>query len=560
MPMIPFCRLAYQVGWSVGVSHGASPSHRSLCYFLLLPPRLAWRPQLTREFVRRSLYDKEHGYFAAKPHSIGRLDSPLPFHQMRGHDEYRDALGSLYRSLQHSWLTPVEIFQPWYAFALAKYILHKHAAIPGSPPLKVVEIGGGNGTCARDVLRYIAHNAPDVYRSMSYTCVEISAAVAQAQRNTVLGMSPGPNGKDGTGSQGTGRDGVGTRLPSLSTATRHTQEADAGNGHVSRFRVENRDATERNGWGPVDTSPCFIIMLEVADNLPHDRVWLCPDSGQLMQTYVETIDHGGVPSRPPSPSLSVREAHEPVHDPLILQCLQALARVDQTGALHRVQGDAMLASAGGAPDSGHVQEGADASVGGEPGEKWSARVRHLWGQLSARENMAHHVSRWLPRWLGGERRGHVAWLPTGCMELLNTLHAARPAHMLIAADFATLPDVTIEGDRAPLVASTVGGRTVDHTTYLVPEGSADIFFPTDFNLLREMDLLASATSYHKGDHPSHCEAQAEQGDALSVRQGWHVSTAAFMRTFADHQQTQTKSGYNPLLEDFSNTRIYLSSF
>jgi hypothetical protein len=42
-------------------------------------------------------------------------------------------------------------------------------------------------------------------------------------------------------------------------------------------------------------------------------------------------------------------------------------------------------------------------------------------------------------------------------KLLDTLHEALPSMSLIASDFSYLPDVSIPGDRAPLVSSKVTG-------------------------------------------------------------------------------------------------------
>ncbi len=50
---------------------------------------------------------------------------------------------------------------------------------------------------------------------------------------------------------------------------------------------------------------------------------------------------------------------------------------------------------------------------------------------------------------------NTVFLPTKCMALLEALCAARPAHCLLAADFDALPDTTIPGKNAPLVATTV---------------------------------------------------------------------------------------------------------
>lgn len=55
----------------------------------------------------------------------------------------------------------------------------------------------------------------------------------------------------------------------------------------------------------------------------------------------------------------------------------------------------------------------------------------------------------------GSEEERVLYLPTGCQELLETLHDARPVHCLLFADFDRLPDAQISGRNAPLVASRV---------------------------------------------------------------------------------------------------------
>jgi hypothetical protein len=73
----------------------------------------------------------------------------------------------------------------------------------------------------------------------------------------------------------------------------------------------------------------------------------------------------------------------------------------------------------------------------------------------------------------------VAFLPTRALALLDALHAARPRHTLVAADFDALPDVRVPGLGAPLVSGRAGpGVPRDYDSVLVPWGSADIFFPT----------------------------------------------------------------------------------
>lgn len=55
----------------------------------------------------------------------------------------------------------------------------------------------------------------------------------------------------------------------------------------------------------------------------------------------------------------------------------------------------------------------------------------------------------------GSGSGQTMWLPTSCLQLLHRICAARPNHVIIAADFDELPDVTVPGQGSPLVASTV---------------------------------------------------------------------------------------------------------
>lgn len=55
--------------------------------------------------------------------------------------------------------------------------------------------------------------------------------------------------------------------------------------------------------------------------------------------------------------------------------------------------------------------------------------------------------------------------------LLDTLHSARPNMTLLAADFSFLPEVQLEGQRAPIIASKEGGVQRDHSTYLVTKAS-----------------------------------------------------------------------------------------
>lgn len=72
---------------------------------------------------------------------------------------------------------------------------------------------------------------PERYQTASYTSVEISPHLASAQAEKVL--------SDGK--------------------------------HGSSYQVLQQDATSCSLWDSVDQQPCVILLMEVLDNLPHDK-------------------------------------------------------------------------------------------------------------------------------------------------------------------------------------------------------------------------------------------------------------------------------------------------
>ena len=109
----------------------------------------------------------------------------------------------------------------------------------------------------------------------------------------------------------------------------------------------------------------------------------------------------------------------------------------------------------------------------------------------------------------------------------------------------------------------MGGQTTDHSTYLVPKGVADIFFPTDFSLLARLyrDAAQRAQQHHQQSQQSQ-GPKAGAGSLAAARQAQraqHMKTAEFMQRFAAGEAARggTQSGYNPLLEDYTNTSFFL---
>ncbi|XP_078447068.1 NADH dehydrogenase ubiquinone complex I, assembly factor-like protein (DUF185) [Wolffia australiana] len=403
----------------------------------LPPPK---NPVLVRDFVRSALYDPDHGYFSKHSGSVGVLERSINFNKLQGRKAYTRHLHHLYKKHDISWFTPVELFKPWYAHAIAEAILRTANL---SVPLKIYEIGGGSGTCAKCILDYMMLNAPPkVYNHMKYISVEISPALSQKQLETVGDVQS----------------------------------------HLSHYSVECRDASDRNGWGDVDAQPCWVIMLEVLDNLPHDLVFSPDQVSPWMEVWVQ--------NEPGSEELS--EIYKPIHDPLITRCLEI------------------------------------------SGMDW---------QNSGSANMMKLL------WSKAFPKSRRSWMPTGCLQLLEVLHGALPNMSLIASDFSFLPDVRILGERAPLVSTKKDGCTTDYDSYLDAKGDADIFFPTDFILLEMMDLSCGGLK---------SQSSLNSSKPFKKRRTMILDTASFVEEFGLPSKTRTMDGYNPLLNDFKNTKFYLS--
>ncbi|XP_021291676.1 protein arginine methyltransferase NDUFAF7 homolog, mitochondrial isoform X2 [Herrania umbratica] len=392
------------------------------------------KPILVRDFIHRALYDPKHGYFSQRSGSVGVLERSIKFNQLEGRKAYMKHLDKIYKQSGIAWFTPVELFKPWYAQGIAEAIMRTANL---SVPLKIYEIGGGSGTCAKGIMDYIMLNAPPRVYNM-----EISPALAEIQKQTVGEV----------------------------------------HGHLSKFKVEHRDATDRSGWGDVEQQPCWVIMLEVLDNLPHDLIYSENQVSPWMEVWVEKqLDREGL-----------SELYKPLQDSLIKCCLEIL-ELDKSNT------------------------------------NQSSAVSKAWSKLFPK-----------PR---------RCWLPTGCMKLLEVLHAALPKMSLIASDFSYLPDVKIPGERAPLVSTKKDGCSSDYSNYLDAKGEADIFFPTDFWLLERIDHYCSGWLKLQKDKSS---TQGKRRRTITL------DTSSFMEEFGLPSKTRTKDGYNPLLDDFKNTKFYLS--
>ena len=84
------------------------------------------------------------------------------------------------------------------------------------------------------------------------------------------------------------------------------------------------------------------------------------------------------------------------------------------------------------------------------------------------------------------------------------------------------------------------GRNIDYDSILQPPGSADVFFPTDFEAAKRLWHAAAGVA-----------GRGARGASV-------VPSSAFLNIYADTRKTKTLTAYNPLIDDFSNTSFLMA--
>jgi hypothetical protein len=89
------------------------------------------------------------------------------------------------------------------------------------------------------------------------------------------------------------------------------------------------------------------------------------------------------------------------------------------------------------------------------------------------------------------------------------------------------------------ISTTLSEFTKSFPTYLVPKGSCDIFFPTDFKFLQTMYALITRKKRHE----------------MLV-----LTNQEFIKRYQDPTKTLTQSGYDPMMQEYVNMNYFLSEW
>lgn len=404
-------------------------------------------------------------------------------------------------------LTPVEIFKPHYANAVAKFIVstlrkqgYDASSFTASRPFRLCEIGGGNATCCVGILDYLKSNHPDLYENTRYISVDVSPVFLQRQKENVVSRG-------------------------------HGEKVTFVNKSIFDFNDESQD------YG-------FVICLELLDNLPHDKIvskFRIPNFSEVhvgeevTQISIEQADtkekKGNINPTKTKQTGGIKrsgkfvEVHSPLSDAVIIEFLALF------GEFYGLKDNCFMYGSKGYDDrqsavmwdllcSPFVPDSIS-NAKSTLSKKIKDKLRRLRTALVYR--------------FGHSSNYNAIYLPTGAFLLFKKLHSAFPRHNVICADFTDLRGAMV-GVNGPLVQKTEGNETIEQSSFLnATKGEYDILFPTNFNLLQAV--------YHM----SATEACASQ----------ICSSKDFMKQYADLSATRTKLGYNPLLEDFTNTAFFI---
>ncbi|KAF5335991.1 hypothetical protein D9611_006342 [Ephemerocybe angulata] len=282
-------------------------------------------------------------------------------------------------------------------------------------------------------------------------------------------------------------------------------------------------------WKTREPAPCYFVAMEVIDNFAHDIVRYDLKTMQPYQGVVAITKEGDFDM-----------VYTPITDPLISSLLGIRAKLGHSPPVNK-----LLQS--------------------------SSFLRSAYTNMPFAPNLSPEE-----------------YVPTRLLSLLRTLRTNFPRHRLLLSDFSSLPD-TIPGVNAPVVQTRFRNTTIPCGTLLVKQGYFDIFFPTDFERLRDMyeyllsqplnpkstadaipsrstplvsttSSLALGTDFFSSTYPQDRRTPLDgvassSGLPVGERKSNVFTHAEFLETYADLSKTRLRNGENPMLDFYKNVKF-----
>lgn len=244
---------------------------------------------------------------------------------------------------------------------------------------------------------------------------------------------------------------------------------------------------------------CFVVGMEILDNMPHDRLYIDKDTAGTsefeyqLQSIIEL-------SQDAEGNEILKEILEPVgSDPLIIEFLQLLKSMP-------------------APD--HVTLNNKLQFGG-----FIKRIKDVFDDYRWRSEIESNI-----------------FAPTATLNLFKQVNRMFPNHQMILADFdcflTSLNKKTLKGINAPLITNKLQSPTDwdKYETYMIPRGAADICFPSDFHFLQHAyrEITKQPVTIYKNKE--------------------------FIDIFALESWATTQNNYNPMREEYFNTSFLVTEY
>lgn len=136
---------------------------------------------IVRHFIGKRLAE----YYAQPAHLVVGSSDGIRLSRLMGEWHWRRVYGQLYREQQGQWLTPVELFRPYYSNILANFVAEQYGSDDGDAEVHIVELGGGRGTNAKCILSHLQQTHPCLYDRVTYTIIDSSQPLMDLQQEVL---------------------------------------------------------------------------------------------------------------------------------------------------------------------------------------------------------------------------------------------------------------------------------------------------------------------------------------------------------------------------------------
>ena len=124
-------------------------------------------------------------YYAQPSDLVVGYGKEINFSRLWGEAHYRRLYRQQYEAQRGQWMTPVELFRPYYSYCFADYIAQDYLSTSDqvvAERIDVVELGAGRGTNADALMTRWKAKFPDLYEKLRYTVVDSSPTLHQLQQ------------------------------------------------------------------------------------------------------------------------------------------------------------------------------------------------------------------------------------------------------------------------------------------------------------------------------------------------------------------------------------------